>query len=87
MRHIKFLGRTVLVKDGKIEAAFKIMNRVLASEGCFENFRRNQRYEKPYLARRRFNFERCKAIYEEDMARKISFIMRKNRVEPYPGRT
>lgn len=35
--------------------------------------------------RRRINFEKCKAIYNEDMNRKIQLILRKNRVEPFPG--
>lgn len=35
--------------------------------------------------RRRINFERCKAIYNEDMDRKIQFVLRKNRTDPFPG--
>ena len=36
-------------------------------------------------ARRRINFEKCKAIYNEDMNRKIQFVLRTNRVNPFPG--
>ena len=45
----------------------------------------NYRYEKPTRARGRINYERTRAIYNEDMQNKIKFIMRKNRKEPYPG--
>lgn len=38
-----------------------------------------------FQVRRRINFEKCKAIYNEDMNRKIQFVLRKNRVEPFPG--
>ncbi|KAH8331080.1 hypothetical protein KR067_011306 [Drosophila pandora] len=40
---------------------------------------------KVFQVRRRINFEKCKAIYNEDMNRKIQFVLRKNRVEPFPG--
>ena len=36
-------------------------------------------------ARNRVNYEKCKTIYDEDMRNKVKFVMRKNRVEPYPG--
>ena len=36
-------------------------------------------------ARNRVNYEKCRAIYDEDMRNKIRFIMRKNRENPYPG--
>jgi len=35
--------------------------------------------------RNRVNYERSKAIYNEDMQNRIAFIMRKNRTNPYPG--
>ncbi|KAF7267054.1 hypothetical protein GWI33_019659 [Rhynchophorus ferrugineus] len=54
-------------------------------EGILDQYRRCRYYEKPYQYRRRVNFEKCKAIYNEDMERKIQFILRKNRVDPYPG--
>ncbi|RWS12922.1 hypothetical protein B4U79_01152 [Dinothrombium tinctorium] len=86
MRHPRFIGRTVLVKDGKVEQAFRILNKIIGSEGLFDIYRRNLYYEKPFNTRRRVNFEKCKAVYDEDMNRKIQFIMRKNRVDPWPGR-
>ena len=48
----------------------------MGSEGWFDQYRRTRRYEKPFQARRRVNFEKCKAIYNEDMNRKIQFVMR-----------
>ena len=44
-------------------------------------------YDNPLTlqARNRVNYEKCRAIYDEDMRNKIRFIMRKNRENPYPG--
>lgn len=81
-----FVARTVLVRDGNVEEAMRILNRILGQEGIFDIYRRNRYYEKPFLKRRRVNFEICKAIYNEDMANKISFTLRTNRVDPWPGR-
>ncbi|XP_065569646.1 small ribosomal subunit protein bS21m-like [Artemia franciscana] len=84
-QNIKFIARTVLVKDNNVDDAMKIVNRIMGSEGLLDQFRRTQRYEKPFQTRRRINHERCKAIYNEDMSRKIQFLMKVNRVDPYPG--
>ena len=43
------------------------------------------RYEKPTWTRNRINYERTRAIYNEDMQNRIRFVMRKNRKDPYPG--
>lgn len=48
MRHVRFLARTVLVQDGNIEEACRILNRILGKEGIFDQFRRTRYYEKPY---------------------------------------
>ncbi|ALC46223.1 mRpS21 [Drosophila busckii] len=85
MRHVQFLARTVLVQNNNVEEACRLMNRILGKEEIFDQFRRTRFYEKPYQVRRRVNFEKCKAIYNEDMNRKIQFVLRKNRVEPFPG--
>ncbi|OQR79620.1 28S ribosomal protein S21 [Tropilaelaps mercedesae] len=85
MRHKLFIGRTVLVRDGKVEEAFRLLNRILGMEGIFDQYRRNRFYEKPTQKRRRVNYEICKAIYEEDMARRIRFTLRTNRAEPWLG--
>ncbi|EDS33136.1 mitochondrial 28S ribosomal protein S21 [Culex quinquefasciatus] len=85
MRHAKFIARTVLVQNNNIEEACRVLNRILGKEEIFDQFRRTRFYEKPFQTRRRVNFERCKAIYNEDMNRKIQFVLRKNRVDPFPG--
>ncbi|EDV41678.2 uncharacterized protein Dana_GF17387 [Drosophila ananassae] len=85
MRHAQFLARTVLVQNNNVEEACRLLNRVLGKEELLDQFRRTRFYEKPYQVRRRINFEKCKAIYNEDMNRKIQFVLRKNRVEPFPG--
>ncbi|XP_055641727.1 28S ribosomal protein S21, mitochondrial [Toxorhynchites rutilus septentrionalis] len=85
MRHAKFLARTVLVQNGNIEEACRVLNRILGKEDILDQFRRTRYYEKPFQTRRRVNFEKCKAIYNEDMNRKIQFVLRKNRVDPFPA--
>ncbi|EDW42324.1 28S ribosomal protein S21, mitochondrial [Drosophila sechellia] len=85
MRHVQFLARTVLVQNNNVEEACRLLNRVLGKEELLDQFRRTRFYEKPYQVRRRINFEKCKAIYNEDMNRKIQFVLRKNRAEPFPG--
>ncbi|XP_017046441.1 28S ribosomal protein S21, mitochondrial [Drosophila ficusphila] len=85
MRHAQFLARTVLVQNNNVEEACRLLNRVLGKEELLDQFRRTRFYEKPYQVRRRVNFEKCKAIYNEDMNRKIQFVLRKNRSEPFPG--
>lgn len=85
MKSPQFLSRTLLVRNGDVDEAFRLVNRIMGKEGFFDQFRRTRYYEKPCQVRRRINFERSKGIYCEDMARKIKFIIRKNRHDPYPG--
>ncbi|XP_050439424.1 28S ribosomal protein S21, mitochondrial [Adelges cooleyi] len=85
MKHLKFISRTVLVRNGNVDEACRILNRIMGSEGFLDQYRRTRYYEKPTQMRRRVNFEKCKAIYNEDMDRKIKFVLRKNRPEPFPG--
>ncbi|XP_075230818.1 small ribosomal subunit protein bS21m-like [Lycorma delicatula] len=84
-RHTRFIARTVLVRNGNVDEAVRTLNRILGQEGIFEQYRRTRYYEKPFQMRRRVNYEKCRAIYDEDMSRKIQFILRKNRVDPFPG--
>lgn len=83
--HAKFICRTVLVRDNNVDEAMRLLNRLLGREGFLDQYRRTRYYEKPYLVRRRHNYEKCLAIYNEDMQRKIKFVMRKNRSDPFPG--
>lgn len=85
LRHVRFIARTVLVKNNNIEQANGVLNRILNNEGIFAQYRRMQYYEKATHVRRRINYERCKAFYNEDMSARIALVMRKNRVDPFPG--
>lgn len=85
VRHAQFISRTILVHDNNVDKAYRTLNRILANEDIFGQYRRTRYYEKPTQVRRRINFEKCKAIYNEDMNRKIQFLLRKNRVDPFPG--
>ncbi|VDK31627.1 unnamed protein product [Taenia asiatica] len=40
-------------------------------------------YEKPTRMRRRVMYERCKRIYDAEMARKINFVMKVDRPDPW----
>ncbi|XP_020288032.1 28S ribosomal protein S21, mitochondrial [Pseudomyrmex gracilis] len=84
-RHVQFISRTVLVQNNDVDKACRVLNRILAKEDIFGQFRRTRYYEKPCQVRRRINYERCKALYDEDMSRKIEFLLRKNRTDPFPG--
>lgn len=86
-RHAQFLSRTILVQNNDVDKACRVLNRILSKEDIFGQFRRTRYYEKPTQVRRRINYERCKSIYNEDMNRKIEFLLRKNRVDPFPGAT
>ncbi|KAH9389749.1 28S ribosomal protein S21, mitochondrial [Tyrophagus putrescentiae] len=81
----KFIGKTVIVKDGNVDGALRVINRIMGSEGLFDIYRRTRTYEKPFNTRRRVSWQMCKAIYDEDMERKIKFVTRKNRINPNPA--
>uniref|UniRef100_A0A131Z6N8 Small subunit ribosomal protein S21 n=3 Tax=Rhipicephalus TaxID=426455 RepID=A0A131Z6N8_RHIAP len=85
MRHKLFFARTVLVQNNQVEEALRVLNRILGMEGIFDRYRLTRYYEKPTKTRRRINYEICKAIYDEDMARRIQFTLRKNRADPWLG--
>ena len=68
-----------------LDKGMKILNGIMSSEGLFQRWMQTRRYEKPFKHRQRINYERCKAIYNEDMQNRIQFIMKKNRKTPYPG--
>ena len=45
----------------------------------------NSRYEKPTWMRNRVNYERSRDVYNEDQRARITFVLKRNRVNPYPG--
>ncbi|UXI14627.1 WW domain-containing adapter protein with coiled-coil [Sarcoptes scabiei] len=81
----KFIGKTVIVKNGDVDGAMRVLNRIMGSEDLFNIYRRTRYYEKPFNTRRRISWQICKAIYDEDMNRKIKFVSRKNRINPNPA--
>ena len=83
--HKQFIAKTVMVKDNDVDFSFRLLNRLMAREGLLDIIRRTERFEKPYMQRNRLAFEQNKAIYNEEMDRKIAFLTRKNRKDPYPG--
>ena len=69
-------------RDGNSpEGDFIMVERFIIHVEAFTFFR----YEKPTVFRSRINWEKGMDIYNEDMANRINFIMRKNRTDPYPG--
>lgn len=58
---------------------------VVSREGLFTIYRRTRYHEKPFQTRFRVILDQCKQVYDEDMNTKIKFLMRKNRVNAFPG--
>jgi len=81
----QFVGRTLEVQNNDVEATMRIMNKIMSQEMMIKQYRLTRRFEKPFLTRRRHNYEEAKAIYNEDMDRKIKFVMKKNRLDPWIG--
>ncbi|KAG7225495.1 hypothetical protein INR49_027490 [Caranx melampygus] len=86
-RHLRFVARTVMVQNGNLDAAYTTLNRVLTQEGIVETVKRKRYFEKPCRERQRKNFENCRRIYHMEMARKISFISKTSREDPWLGYT
>ncbi|XP_053718943.1 28S ribosomal protein S21, mitochondrial [Synchiropus splendidus] len=84
-RHLRFVARTVMVQDGNVDAAYKNLTRFLSQDGIIDHVKRKRYYEKPCIARQRKNFENCRRIYHSEMARKIAFISRTDREDPWLG--
>jgi small subunit ribosomal protein S21 len=84
MKHLKFIARTVLVENNQVDQAVKALNRVLSNEKVIDQFKRWQYYEKPFERRNRLSFQKCAEIYGGEVERKVKFIVRKNRENPYP---
>lgn len=57
--------------------------RVLRDEQIYARARRQMFYEKPCRVRQRLSFEKCQRVYDAEMRRKLEFVMRKNRVDPW----
>ncbi|XP_059112457.1 small ribosomal subunit protein bS21m-like [Peromyscus eremicus] len=82
-----FIARTVMVQEGNVEGAYRTLNRILTANGLTEVIKRRRYYEKPCRRRHRQweSHEACRRIYNMEMARKINFLMRKKRADPWQG--
>ncbi|XP_061462451.1 small ribosomal subunit protein bS21m isoform X2 [Rhineura floridana] len=83
--HMKFVARTVMVPNGNVDAAYRVLNRILTMDGIIDEAKRRRYYEKPCRRRQREAYETCRRIYNAEMARKINFLSRKNRADPWLG--
>ncbi|XP_037227101.1 28S ribosomal protein S21, mitochondrial [Falco biarmicus] len=83
--HLRFVGRTVMVQNGNVDAAYSSLNRILTLDGVVEAVRRRRYYEKPCRQRQRRAYEECRRVYNAEMARKITFLARTNRPDPWLG--
>ncbi|GAA49026.1 28S ribosomal protein S21, mitochondrial [Clonorchis sinensis] len=83
-KNLPYLRKTVIVKENELTPAFQALTRILRNDKVVNTFQAQTRYEKPTRWRRRVMYERCKRIYDSEMARKIDFISRVNRVDPWP---
>ncbi|XP_051848716.1 28S ribosomal protein S21, mitochondrial [Antechinus flavipes] len=83
--HLKFIARTVMVQEGNVDGAYRTLNRILTVDGLIDDIKRRRYYEKPCRQRQRESYETCRRIYNMEMARKINFLMRKNRLDPWQG--
>ncbi|NXF83208.1 RT21 protein, partial [Sclerurus mexicanus] len=59
--------------------------RILAQDGVADAVRRSRYYEKPTRQRRRRAYEACRRVYCAEMARKIAFLSRATRQDPWLG--
>ncbi|TWW65647.1 small ribosomal subunit protein bS21m [Takifugu rubripes] len=84
-RHLRFIARTVMVQQSNVDAAYKTLTRLLTQDGIIETVKRKRYFEKPCRERRRRSYENCKRIYNTEMARKVAFISRTNRQDPWLG--
>merc|ERR1712004_66868 len=81
----QWISRTVMVNNNDVDTAMTALNGIMASEGLMQRWKLTRRYEKPFQTRQRINYERCRAIYNEDMQNRIKFIMKKNGKAPHPA--
>ncbi|XP_022094054.1 28S ribosomal protein S21, mitochondrial-like [Acanthaster planci] len=83
-KHLRFIARTVFVKNSDVDGAYRTLNNALNKEGVIEDVRRRRYYEKPFQKRKRVQYENMRRIYNQEMTRRIAFLMRKNRPPGWP---
>ena len=79
----RFLMRTVLVDSKGLETAIQRLDMILKEDLILKRVKEQSHSEKPSATRNRVNLERSKRIYTREMNRKVSFVMRKNRFDPF----
>ncbi|XP_078238298.1 small ribosomal subunit protein bS21m isoform X1 [Pogona vitticeps] len=84
-RHLRFIARTVMVPNGNVDAAYRVLHRILTTDGIIDEAKRRRYYEKPCRKRYREAYETCRRIYNDEMNRKINFLIRKKRPDPWLG--
>ncbi|NXE57992.1 RT21 protein, partial [Casuarius casuarius] len=67
--------------DGALAA-----RRILSHDGIVDDVKRRRYYEKPCRRRQRLAYEACRRVYGAEMARKLAFLARKSRPDPWLGR-
>ena len=92
-QHARYLSRTVMCALSKESAstyelqphekAFRKLTVKLNDERILETTKRNRYYEKPWMKRRRLAYEECTLIQRKELQRKINFLIRQNRKEPW----
>nr|XP_013806010.1 PREDICTED: 28S ribosomal protein S21, mitochondrial [Apteryx mantelli mantelli] len=60
-------------------------HRILSHDGIIDDVKRRRYYEKPCRRRQRLAYEACRRVYNAEMARKLAFVSRKNRQDPWLG--
>ncbi|VDQ07893.1 unnamed protein product [Trichobilharzia regenti] len=83
-KNFRFLKKTVVVKNDDYNAAYKALSKILTTDKVKNTIKAQEYYERPTVWRRRIMYERCKRIYDSEMARKISLVVRTNRIDPWP---
>ncbi|NXX79228.1 RT21 protein, partial [Urocolius indicus] len=61
------------------------LRRILAQDGMLDVVRRGRYYEKPCRRRQRLAYEACRRVYNAEMGRKIAFLGRIVRADPWQG--
>uniref|UniRef100_A0A2R8M2I2 28S ribosomal protein S21, mitochondrial n=2 Tax=Callithrix jacchus TaxID=9483 RepID=A0A2R8M2I2_CALJA len=84
-KYLKFIARTVMIQEGNVESAYRTLNRILTMNGFIEDIKCQRFYEKQCLLQQRESYERCRRIYNMEVAHKINSLMQKNWVDPWQG--
>lgn len=63
---------------------FLLLCRITRNDKIAAAIRRNEYYIKPCERRKQVDLERAKRMYGAGMAKKVNFLMRKSRPNPFP---